>query len=67
MTAEDCVVVVLAGGEGRRIGGGKPGLMLGGVSLLDRALALAAGYGRPVAIAVREAGQVPAPGRGPEG
>ena len=31
-------IVILAGGEGRRIGGGKPQRLLGGETLLDRAL-----------------------------
>lgn len=35
------IVLILAGGEGRRMGGGKPGRRLGGISLLDRALARA--------------------------
>jgi molybdopterin-guanine dinucleotide biosynthesis protein A len=34
-------IVILAGGEGRRIGGGKPMRMLAGETLLDRALAIA--------------------------
>jgi molybdopterin-guanine dinucleotide biosynthesis protein A len=34
-------IVILAGGEGRRIGGGKPLRMLGGETLLDRALGIA--------------------------
>lgn len=48
-------VVVLAGGEGVRIGGGKPGRMLGGRSLLDRALERARGWSDLVAVAVRGA------------
>ncbi len=53
-------VVVLAGGEGRRIAGGKPDRLLGGRSLLDRALEFARGQGGELALAVRSADQVPA-------
>jgi molybdopterin-guanine dinucleotide biosynthesis protein A len=53
----DWVVVVLAGGEGRRIGGGKPLRLWRGRSLLVRSLELARGYGRDVAVAVRSADQ----------
>lgn len=48
-------VVILAGGEGRRIGGGKPQLALAGESLLSRAVALAKRWSTDVAIAVKEA------------
>lgn len=51
------VVVVLAGGEGRRIGGAKATRMLGGRTLLDRALERAAGWSGEVAVAVRDGGQ----------
>lgn len=44
-------VLVLAGGEGRRIGGGKPLRRLGGSTLLERALATARGFSDRVAIA----------------
>ena len=44
-------IVILAGGEGRRIGGGKPQRMLGGISLLDRALAFARVWSAEVLIA----------------
>ena len=47
--------VVLAGGESRRMGGGKPQRMLGGRTLLDRAVALARAITPDVAIAVRTA------------
>ncbi len=50
-------VVVLAGGEGRRIEGAKPLRILGGRTLLDRALERAGRYGEEIAIAVRERGQ----------
>jgi molybdopterin-guanine dinucleotide biosynthesis protein A len=49
--------VILAGGEGRRIGGGKPLRSLGGATLLDRAIDHARLASRLVAIAVREAAQ----------
>jgi molybdopterin-guanine dinucleotide biosynthesis protein A len=47
-------VVVLAGGEGSRIGGAKPFRLLGGRRLIDRALDLARSYGSPVAVAARD-------------
>jgi molybdenum cofactor guanylyltransferase len=47
-------IVILAGGEGRRIGGGKPGRLLGGQSLLDRALARARTWSGRVVVATRE-------------
>lgn len=52
--------VVLAGGEGRRIGGAKPQRLLGGKALLDRAIFSARAWSDIVAVAVRELGhQVP--------
>ncbi|WP_118858336.1 molybdenum cofactor guanylyltransferase [Sphingomonas mesophila] len=51
-------VVVLAGGSGSRIGGGKPLRLLGGRRLIDRALSLAALWSPTVAVAVRDQGQV---------
>jgi molybdopterin-guanine dinucleotide biosynthesis protein A len=44
-------IVILAGGEGRRIGGGKPLRMLGGETLLDRALGIARRWSDDVTIA----------------
>jgi molybdopterin-guanine dinucleotide biosynthesis protein A len=44
-------IVILAGGEGRRIGGGKPARLLGGQSLLDRALARARSWSDAVRVA----------------
>jgi len=44
-------VVILAGGEGRRIGGGKPLRMLGGETLLGRALRIARGWSDDVLVA----------------
>lgn len=51
-------VVVLAGGEGRRIGGAKPLRTLAGERLIDRALRQAREWSDVVAIAVRDAAQV---------
>jgi len=44
-------IVILAGGEGRRIGGGKPQRLLGGVTLLDRALRIAHSWSDDVLVA----------------
>jgi molybdopterin-guanine dinucleotide biosynthesis protein A len=49
---------ILAGGEGRRIGGGKPLRLLGGQRLIDRALAQARQWSDLVAICVRDPAQV---------
>ena len=46
-------VVVLAGGEGRRMQGAKAARLLGGRTLLDRALERAAAYAPQVAVSVR--------------
>lgn len=56
--AEPAAIVVLAGGEGARMGGDKPLRLWRGQRLIDRALALAHGYGEDVAIAVRRADQI---------
>jgi molybdenum cofactor guanylyltransferase len=45
-------IVILAGGPGSRIGGGKPIKMLAGVSLLMRAVAKAERYSSPIAVSV---------------
>ena len=50
-------VVILAGGEGSRIGGGKPLRVLGGKRLIDRAETMARQWSDIVAIAVREPAQ----------
>ena len=58
------LVLVLAGGEGRRIGGGKPLLRLGGETLIERAVASARRWSDEIRIAVRrgdEIGDVGAP------
>jgi len=50
--------VVLAGGNGRRMGGAKPLRPLAGRPLVQHALRLARSYAAQVAVAVREPGQV---------
>ena len=49
---------ILAGGEGRRIGGGKPSLELGSKSLLERAVEQASGWTDSIRIVVRSPSQV---------
>ena len=51
-------VIILAGGEGRRLGGGKPLRMLGAATLLDRAIEKALRWSDTVAISARETSQV---------
>ncbi|HVQ08863.1 MAG TPA: molybdenum cofactor guanylyltransferase [Allosphingosinicella sp.] len=51
-------VVILAGGKGRRIGGGKAARLLGGQSLIDRALARARSWSDSVLVATREGGDI---------
>jgi molybdopterin-guanine dinucleotide biosynthesis protein A len=58
MTTRPCVAVVLAGGEGRRMGGSKPTRRLGDTTLIGRALELARTYSDHVAVAVRDESQV---------
>lgn len=58
LSPDQIAAVVLAGGEGRRIGGGKPLRMLGGRTLLERAMAQAAGFSDAVAAAVRDPAQL---------
>ncbi len=58
LTERDIAVVVLAGGEGRRMGGGKPLALLDGRPLIEHALALARQWSPRVAVAVRSAEQV---------
>lgn len=45
------IVVILAGGEGRRIGGGKPHRLLGGETLIERAVRIARSWSGDVHIA----------------
>lgn len=52
------LVVILAGGEGRRMGGAKPLRRMGGETLIARATALARSWASEVRLAVRSAGQV---------
>jgi molybdopterin-guanine dinucleotide biosynthesis protein A len=54
----DAALVILAGGEGRRIGGAKPLRAFGGERLIDRALRQARVWSDLIAIAVRGASQV---------
>lgn len=53
----DPMILILAGGEGRRIGGEKPRRRLDGETLLDRAIAYARRYSDLVAISVRAGGR----------
>jgi molybdopterin-guanine dinucleotide biosynthesis protein A len=50
-------VVVLAGGEGGRMGGGKPLRLLGGETLIGRAVRLARGWSDDVCVVVRDRAQ----------
>lgn len=52
------VVVVLAGGQGRRMGGDKPRAPWGRTTLIGRALDMAERWGGEVAVAVRDGVQV---------
>jgi molybdopterin-guanine dinucleotide biosynthesis protein A len=51
-------IVILAGGEGRRIGGGKPDRLLGAETLLARALRRARDWSDDVLVAAREGGDI---------
>ena len=51
-------VVILAGGEGTRMGGCKPLRLLAGVPLIERALDRASGFSDDVAVAIREPSQL---------
>ena len=51
-------IVILAGGEGSRIGGGKPQRLLGGQTLLDIALRRARSWSDDVLVAAREGGDI---------
>lgn len=52
------VAVILAGGEGSRIGGEKPLRVLGGVKLIDRAIEQARSFASVTAVALRHNGQI---------
>ena len=54
----DVAVVILAGGVGTRIGGGKPIRRLAGERLIDRALRMARRWSDIVAVAVRDPIQI---------
>ena len=54
----DTVLVILAGGAGRRMGGNKPGQRLDGWRLIDIAESHARQTGLPYAVAVRWHGQI---------
>jgi molybdopterin-guanine dinucleotide biosynthesis protein A len=51
-------VVILAGGEGRRMGGGKPLHLLGNKTLLDHAIERARSWSDSIAISARDPAQV---------
>lgn len=51
-------VLILAGGKGRRIGGGKPEHRLGGERLIDRAIRTASAWSDRIAIAARSVDQI---------
>ena len=57
----EIAVVVLAGGEGRRMGGGKPQRLLAGRTLLERAAAQASIISDLTAVAVRDLTQAGPP------
>jgi molybdopterin-guanine dinucleotide biosynthesis protein A len=56
--SSEVAVVILAGGEGRRIGGGKPLKKFAGERLIDRALRHARQWSDIVVVAVRDPAQV---------
>lgn len=53
------VLVILAGGEGRRMKGEKPLKLLGERTLLERAVGYGKGQGLPIALSLRAKGQFP--------
>ena len=53
------MIVILAGGEGTRMGGAKPARMLGGETLMQRALRRARSWSNDVRVALRSVDQVP--------
>ena len=56
----DVAVVILAGGEGKRIGGGKPLKIYRGQRLIDRAINRARSWSDTIAVAVRDRSQLAA-------
>jgi molybdopterin-guanine dinucleotide biosynthesis protein A len=52
------LVAILAGGDGRRIGGGKPLRVLGGSSLFERALVAASDWSTDIVAVGRDPGQI---------
>jgi molybdopterin-guanine dinucleotide biosynthesis protein A len=56
--SSDVAVVILAGGDSRRIGGGKPLRQMAGERLIDRALRSAQSWSTMTAISVRDRAQV---------
>ncbi|HEY0325757.1 MAG TPA: NTP transferase domain-containing protein, partial [Allosphingosinicella sp.] len=52
------LVVILAGGEGQRMGGATPLRKLGGERLVDRALRMAGAWSDDVRVAVRDRRQI---------
>lgn len=54
-----CAGAVLAGGEGRRIGGAKALVTVGGLTLVERAVATLRRVARPVAVVARPATDLP--------
>ncbi|WP_354701452.1 Molybdenum cofactor guanylyltransferase [Paraconexibacter sp. AEG42_29] len=56
-----CAGAVLAGGQGRRIGGEKAAVVVGGRTLLDRAVETVGRVARPVAVVARPETALPPP------
>lgn len=56
--ATDLAIVILAGGEGRRIGGEKPLRLLGGQRLIDRTLEFASALTPHLAVSVHSRDQI---------
>jgi molybdopterin-guanine dinucleotide biosynthesis protein A len=54
----DVAVVILAGGEGKRIGGGKPLKIYRGERLIDRAIRRARNWSDRIAVALRDRSQL---------
>lgn len=52
------LIAILAGGAGSRMGGGKPSRLLGGLALIDRAIATARGWPGELRLSLRMEGQI---------